>query len=54
MNNEELDAVADKVDAYFATLIGELNNNECEYVLNEIITRFESLLERVSEAAKRD
>jgi hypothetical protein len=50
---ENLDAIVERVTESFTQEIMELNNNECEYVLDQLVTKFEGLLERVREGDVR-
>lgn len=47
----EVHNITERVFNYFVSQVGGLNNNEVEYVLDELITKFEGLQERVAEAA---
>lgn len=50
----EVHNITERVFNYLVSQIGGLNNNEVEYVLDELITKFEGLQERVAEAAAND
>jgi hypothetical protein len=50
--NSELIALADQIENYFGSQISTLNNNEVEYLLLELVQRFEGWLERVREAQR--
>lgn len=48
-----LDQIVDRVEAEFAARIQELNNGEVEYVVEQLLSRFENHLNRV-QAGSRD
>lgn len=50
MNTQQLDTIVEDVVQEFTSEIMNLNNNEVEYVLRELVNKFDGLLERVSEA----
>jgi hypothetical protein len=52
MNIEKLDSVADKVEQEFAARIQDLNNGEVEYLLDQLVQRFEGHLNRVQAATQ--
>lgn len=50
MGESNLDSIIDRVVDKFTSEISTLSNNEVDYVLRELITRFDGWLERVTEA----
>lgn len=45
--SEQLDSIVDKVEGEFVSRVKGINDGEVEYVLEQLISRFESYLNRV-------
>ena len=51
---ENLDEICERASEYFTTQIMELSNPEVAYVLEQLIAKFDGLLERVNEASMNE
>jgi hypothetical protein len=49
MTITELDPIVDDVKTYFTSKIMELSNSEVEYILEQLVSVFDLLLERVKQ-----
>lgn len=54
MTNEQLDAICENVESHFVRQIAELSNSELEYVAEQLVNKFDGILERVREAQQSE